>query len=365
LEWDLYLLADHANQLGEVRKLTCSEQERQTISESEKLYAQSALIHLANVVRTYPDSARAHSRLAGALINRFEQSRLESDNAMTIGQIREAAQASQFENPTQLQHWLHSAFGNDSRLLYLAHHHARRSLALCPLQGEAYLYLADLCFLEGRGAPATNMYYRQAMLVGPHDPQVMFTVGKHHLAAGSIDKALPLWSKAFRNAGKHRRLIINVLAGNMTAAHFLNAFQPDWSSLKLVWDGFQLSGTPEDLRDIQRYASQQAIQEAPVLTNNKCCLMFLEISRMQLALDDPQASLESLQRAHALCPDDFSVRYELGKVQLVLGAPELAERHLRWCVNQRPDSEIVRSYLMKASRARMQRLARATTTSSN
>ena len=63
-----------------------------------------------------------------------------------MSQIREAAQLSEFPSLQQLRDWLQLAIGENSRLLYQAYFHARRAVQLCPLQGEAYLYLAEVCF---------------------------------------------------------------------------------------------------------------------------------------------------------------------------------------------------------------------------
>ena len=69
---------------------------------------------------------------------------------MDIGQIRDAAIASQFPSREALSEWLGRAIGEHQKLLYRALWHARQAVMRCPLQGEAYLFLAELVFLEGQ-----------------------------------------------------------------------------------------------------------------------------------------------------------------------------------------------------------------------
>ena len=53
------------------------------------------------------------------------------------------------------------------KYLRMAARHARQGLNLCPLRGEGYLYLAELCFLEGGTSETKSAYIDQAINVRP------------------------------------------------------------------------------------------------------------------------------------------------------------------------------------------------------
>lgn len=357
LEWDGYLLSDQASQLTAERKAIGLEQYQQNLAESEALHAQNSLANLSKTVQKYPKFARAHLRLAGSLLKRFESLQSQSENAMTVGEIREAAQASSFKNAKELQTWLKTAFGENSRLLYQARYHALRAVQHCPLQGEGYVYLAELSFLEGLGPEAVSAYNSQAKNISPHDPDVLFSIGKNELIAGNISEAIKLWTTAYRGTGKHRGLIHRVLAGTVPSDAFLETFQPDWSALENLWQAYRHAGTKGDLYDILNYAVMSAKNAVQIASPKEAGFVLLRLGLMQRDFGDLQNSLVNLEQAYSMCPDDFTVRYELARSLVSLKEFELAEPHLRWCMAQRPDIEYLHAALKQTSRANMQRLA--------
>ena len=70
-----------------------------------------------------------------------------SDNPLSEIQIRDAA-ISNFKSTGEMHVWLKKAFGRNIRLLMLSDQMARRALALCPVQGEAYMILLHTSFLR-------------------------------------------------------------------------------------------------------------------------------------------------------------------------------------------------------------------------
>ncbi len=358
LEWDRYLLADRAQEAATDRKAVGVEQEQLNLDEAEKMNSTSAFFHLTNVVRDYPQSAVARVRLASSLLKRFEALQSAGDNPMAINQIRQAVQASNFASAQQLRGWLTRAFGENSSLLYQAYFHAQRAAKLCPLQGDAYRFLAELSFLEGPSLATYAAYSRQSLLVAPQNPDILFAVGNNSFIAGNLDDALRLFSRAFQSSGGHRSDIIRILLkNNMPGTVFLKVFAPDWSSLNLVWTNYKNAGNPEDLQVIYSYACRAAKQETPAATTDKAGMMWLLLSGMQRDIDDPQSALESLQRAYVVCPNDYWIRCELGVFLVSLHKYEQAEPHLRWCLTQYPGHENVKAALMQVSRMKMQRLA--------
>jgi O-antigen ligase/tetratricopeptide (TPR) repeat protein len=360
LDWDRYHLANDAIESNSQRKLTIAESELADLLESQNMNYDSLIVHLTNVVRDYPNSAIAHARLAGTLLNRFEVLQQQADNAMPVNQIRAAVQDSQFKSAKELREWLQIAFGDNTRLLYQAFYHARRAVELCPLQGEAYLHLAELTFLTGRGSEAFQALTEQSLLVRPYDVDVLYAIGKSQLIANRTDDALKTWSTAFHSSGKHQRDIIHILSGSMSAENFLRLFSPDWNTLEAIWINYKLKGNLEELQAIATYAAEAAKEETPSAMPYSAGRIWLTLARMQTDMQDSKSALASFSAAYEASPDSFAIHYELGKCLLRFEQFEAAESHLRWCYNQYPDNPSVKKELRLAIRGKMQRLAQST-----
>ena len=113
---------------------------------------------LENVLRWQPTHARAHlamAECAAAACSRPCSRRAE--NPMSLAHIRDAAMQSRFSSRAALVEWLSRAVG--SHWDYLERGPAvtfAPRLALCPIEGRAYVYLADLSFLAGADAAANR-----------------------------------------------------------------------------------------------------------------------------------------------------------------------------------------------------------------
>ena len=69
-------------------------------------------------------NSTAHLRMAAIYLRQFQSQQRVSINPMEIGQIRDAAIASQFPSREALSEWLGRAIGEHQRLLYRALWHA-------------------------------------------------------------------------------------------------------------------------------------------------------------------------------------------------------------------------------------------------
>ena len=120
---------------------------------SDRQTLQSMEENLSSVVSYQPDNAAANLRLAALHLRMFDCESDENTMAMDVRQIRDAALASHFQSRAELDLWLSRAFGSRRSHLDAALRCALRALTSCPLKGEAYVYLAELSFLDGPAAP--------------------------------------------------------------------------------------------------------------------------------------------------------------------------------------------------------------------
>ncbi|MEO2047147.1 MAG: O-antigen ligase family protein [Pirellulales bacterium] len=348
LSWDRYLRASIANaKLTQFRNL--QEEDSETAA-SHEMYINEMMAELQEHVRWYPQSARAHLRLANRHIQQFEQEQHHNNNAMEISQIRDAAMASDFTSSQELRQWLTRAFGGNSQHLYQAYGHAWQAIRLNPLQGQAYLYLANLCFLAGHQVNAIDAYLDQSLRVRPQDSDILFEVGKQHLLLGRVEQTVDYWTRAFDNDSSHQRQIVQYMAGQVAAATFVEYFHPDWRTLAMIWQRYREVGQPEDLLFLLHYSASLAEADSQ---NQKLATqrhIWLALAMMQSHVDQADAALISLQKAYQVAPSNYYTRHALGFALLKAQQYQFAEPHLRWCLARKPRDKQLQDALIRVAK---------------
>jgi O-antigen ligase/tetratricopeptide (TPR) repeat protein len=364
LDWDGYRRASVAHRelaLEQLRGDSVDSGVR--LQESNQLLTSVMIDRLEQVVRWHPNNARAHLRLASRYLEKFELNQLDADNVMSVTSIRDAAIASKFASSEALRDWLERAFPTNCKYLYLAQRHARRAVELGPLEGEAYLLLADLCFVEGGGQPRVEAYIAQGLRLRPADGDVLFEVGKQRWRDGRTDEALEHWRTSFRDPGSHQLQIVGLLAGRLPADQFVELFQPDWNTLPELWSRYREFGQPNDLAVLLAHAEQITSSRIgssdadPQYTARKLGLL----RDMYKDAGQPLKALEAVRQAYALDPSRYWIREGLGLELLAIGEFDEAESHLRWCLSRRPHVNRIRVALLQASKARAAAAVDATT----
>ena len=356
IHWDKYLLSSRENRHPTLRQ-SVSEPSAQDDPAHLQARTEAMIYHLQKTLTHNPLSGRAHLRLAGKNLQLFEQRQLVSDNSMSIDQIRDAAIASQFASAQALRKWLVQAFGENSRLLYRAHYHARQALRLCPLQGEGYLYLANLCFLEGHSTPAINAYLEQGLRVRPHSGRVLFEAGRQRLLLGQVEQGFGDWQKIYNETGPHQQKIIRLLAGQLPANGFLEFFAPGWSTLPTLWKQYRERGTPDDWQEILDYTAAVAEKSRAQQSSYQAAHIRHALGDMHQALSHPEQALIYFQQALKLSPNVYTFRRSLGRALLQAKQYPLAEPHLRWCLARKPGNESLQEELIQATKSRLTQTA--------
>jgi tetratricopeptide (TPR) repeat protein len=355
IHWDRYLRVSAENgtlaretlarRVSNVESASTAEQEREAM-----LHAM--LRHLERVVAWDPEFARARLRLAAHLVSEFERRQQTAANAMDVSQIADAAVASQFKSSAELKSWLDRAFGEDSQLLYRALEHAHAGVAQSPLQGEGYLVLANLCFLEGATRAQVAAYVDQGLRVRPHDGELLFAVGKRALVDGDVDTAMRQWTKCFQDTGPHQLKIINLLAGRIPAKLFLENFQPDWHTLPQIWPRYRDAAQPQDLADLVAYAAMVTKRQVAKKGDIPPDAVWLWLATMYDEVHRPADALACLEEAYSCNPRSFEVRYALGRTLMEIGRYAEAEPHFRWCFSRRPQNRDLSVALNQISKQR-------------
>lgn len=317
---------------------------------------QAMVEDLAAVVSWQPDHARARAQLAALHMKLFESAEDPAITPLSVKQVREAARASGFPSVEQLRGWLNRAFGPRCRHLDEALRHARRAVALCPLQGEAYLYLADLSFLEGSSSPGKAAYVRQALRVRPYDGAVLFAAGQEAMLLGDRQRTIEYWRASFHAGALHQRRLLQLLAPQVPAEFFLDGMQPDLPALRQIRKHYRDLGRPDDLRLVLQRLSAAAEHEARGLEGTPAARRWLEAGRAYAEMDALGESCRCARSAVDCDASCYSARHALGRCLYKMGEYARAEKQLTWCLQRRPADEKVRA-LLEASIDRRLRMS--------
>jgi O-antigen ligase/tetratricopeptide (TPR) repeat protein len=196
-----------------------------------------------------------HFRMGLSNLELFLQ-RQGRTGAFSLDEARAYLQAESFRDPTTAQAWLKKAYGPDLDLLETARASFRRSLQCCPLNGQAYVRLAQLHFLDGVRLADSQACCQQALLVRPNDSDVHLQVGLEAWLAGDQPSAQNCWGKACRWQSECKWRVLPILAERLSAEQAADFLPPDFDGLKWLARN-QLasghrSGLPHVLQQVQK-----------------------------------------------------------------------------------------------------------------
>ncbi|MEX0612944.1 MAG: hypothetical protein WD229_12565, partial [Pirellulales bacterium] len=354
IHWDRYLRASVANSRLSRQQMAqlVAGQPVPSLADCEPLN-ELMIRHLEQVIQWDPYFARAHLRLADKYRLKFEMSQPDAANAMGLAQLRDAAMTAGFSSTTELHAWLNRAFGTDIGWLRLAAAEAHRAVALCPLQGEGYVFLADLCFLESADASVAQSYVARALSVRPYGADVLYAVGEQARRSGDIEAAIQQWSKCFGDVGPHQLRIVFWLAGGMPVHQFLSTFQPDWGTLRHIWSRYREFGQPQDIEVLLAYTMEATLRETQQSNGANAARIWYMQSALYADVDQHEQALACLERAYGRDFTNYSVRQALAKALEAAGRFAEAETHLRWCLARRPADKSLSNLLVKITRERL------------
>jgi tetratricopeptide (TPR) repeat protein len=372
--WDAYLRLDLAGiETAANRPKTVLPASRDLLAGNPAATASTVqqIAELEEVLRWVPDHARAHLRLAEAYLRHFELAQVTAPNAMPLAQIGEAVVAAGFASPQAVDEWLARAVGERRAELGRARDHARTAASLSPLDGDSYVLLANLCFLDGSHCEAARAaYIAQALAVRPCEGSVLLEAGKQAVLTGNLPQAVDYWRQAFQRSAVHRAQIIECLAGRVPIAHLLAAFHPDLDALRAFHARYAKWAEPaqsaalcqvyhqctgnaalggdddqaaargwidDQLGELRRAYLGEAQAEAARLQGAAAARAWLEAASLCGQMGDRSGELEAVERAARADPSQFPARYEAARCLVAAARYADAQPHLNWCLQRRPN----------------------------
>ncbi len=318
---------------------------------AERFTAMAA--HLGQTLRRDPNHPRANLRMAAMVLRQFDARQQTSENPMPLNQIRDAALASQFPTREAQDQWLAIVTGENRQLLDRAVLYAQRALRLCPLQGEGYVYLAELAFLNSASPQLKHAFVDQALRVRPFSGVVLLAAGGEAALAEDNERALALWKQAFHADPEQQTRIIEMLALTMPPPAFLEYFRPDRAAMGQLFYFYRGHALDEPAKfvgsrhvaELERDASQAAAPEAAALWD--------QASDIYAYLGDLNKAAECARQAVFQTPDDFARRQRLAAALLSNQEYGEAISQLQWCLGRRPDDTGLQLQLEQANGQRL------------
>ena len=285
-DWDRYLIASNA-------------------LDAETSVAEQELIdRLERVVFWQPRHARAQLALAEEHLRLFDKLQATAANPMSLPNVRDAVLQSQFPSRDAMLQWLSRAVGEHAGHLQKASWHARQALRQCPLQGRGYVYLAELCFLDGGLRPSAQACVDQALRVRPFDAAVLYAAANEAYLAGDPAKWLEYAKQAFcRGRIQQRQLTADLIAhapaeGEGPMIDFLlREFQPDLEGVRFLYSVCAKACRPEQLTAVRRAWAEKAEDEAQRATDTEATTLWVEAQHLRVQLNEGPRALQCCREA--------------------------------------------------------------------
>jgi O-antigen ligase len=307
------------------------------------------LLALNATVKLSPSKARAHLRLASAYLAAFDHLQQQNDDPMSLSQLRDAALAAEFDSVAAMRDWLNRAVGKNVRYLDAAARHARKAVELSPLQGQAYVHLAELGFLDELDPRHGAALLRQAQLVRPQSASVQFAVGRQQWLDGKVEEALESWKFAFHQDRNSQEQILALLVGNVPAPVILKSLKPDLAALQRLEARYLGDAQPLTEYPIIAKAYAAALQHE--VANPECDQpvdRLIAAAAIYNRLQDFEATETCLRRALQIDRTSFAARKMYGVFLYEQQEFAQAAEHLNWCVRMAPSDRWLRGLAEEA-----------------
>jgi len=308
------------------------------------------LVAIREAARRNPSDARFHVRLGIHYASLFHTLQSRSENAMPLGQIRDAAMTGGFESPQEVREWLETAFPENLPYADAAAAHCLLAVKQNPLEGFGYLYLAELGFLVGTPAGFEQQCIDQALTVRPYNAQILFAAGREAILKGDKETWISSWKAAFHRNRFVQSQIIRQLIDSTDAPVDLvvQAFEPDIDALERLALAAEQANRLDERNKALGLLSGQLVERAQEAENRDRVDDWLKAAWAFGQLEDSEQVTHCLTEAQTASPSNFVVRLELGAWLVSQGKAEEARDHLEWCLRFQPENSKAKKLLAAA-----------------
>jgi O-antigen ligase/tetratricopeptide (TPR) repeat protein len=302
---------------------------------------------LQKVIAADPFCAKAHLNLASLLRLKFDAEQARSGIPMPLAQIRNAANTSPFGSREALDSWLSKILADRKQILDDSLEHAHKAISLCPLQGEAYIFIAELNFLIETNRDHELVLIDQALRTRPEAPPVLISAGREAFLAGDNETGLAHFKKVFTLGGAYQHLVIQAL-GRQNADFFFEQFSLDTSSLHTLRNHYAGLGNPEQSRIVGIKLAKNLVDEATSETGPTAAAFWARAQDAFVFLKDEANALQAARNAVASDPHEYAHRKKLVNLLVAQQKYDEAVPLLEWCLQQYPNNTKLKETLLLA-----------------
>jgi O-antigen ligase/tetratricopeptide (TPR) repeat protein len=338
--------ARHWNDYLRVSLATQSEEPADEQEERERLAVMAS--HLEKALTVDPKNPRSNMRFAANCLRRFEVEQRHAINPMVLSMIREAALASRFPTKEAQDEWLAIAVGENTKLLDLALRHCRLGLQGCPLQGDGYIYLTDLSFLEGSRQELKAQYIAQAQKVRPYSGVVLFASGQEAALTGDLESAVTYWKRAFHHSPEIQLLIVEAFAPLVPVEIFVEQFAPKTNGLARLYHYYRNLNRLDDAGIVGEKYLEALSQDIALADQVEQSNIWYRAYAVHAHLGRRDQARECAKRAVDLDTSSYLKHRALAAACLNTERYSEAVDALQWCLHRRPDDQAVAAQLADA-----------------
>jgi tetratricopeptide (TPR) repeat protein len=222
---------------------------------------------------------------------------------------------------------------------------------LSPLQGEGYVYLAELQRWHGDSPVEARALMRQALRVRPHSSDVLLAAGAERATAGDLAEAVGCWREAFRSGRDEQNRLAPMLAANHIPVDvILKEFEPDLDATRLLDAKYTAGLSDKDAQTLLQYYLESAQAATKTVSSEGAASLWIEIEGIYGRLGKPAEALRCLRRAAAARPSDLTLRTALAKRLFLEHEYAEAEMHFKWRLQRSPDDAQIQAMLSETQR---------------
>ncbi len=312
----------------------------------EEIAARAKLLY--EVTKWEPRHAAAHASLAKLHLKSFNDPAAADAVRMDERHIRETVLASKFADRETMREWLARAFEDRVTHLDAAWYHLRAALNASPSLGDMYVLAGSLAFLETPTPPPTSAFLGQAVLVRPGDGDVLFAVGQEEMLSGDLEGAIEFYRRAAQTGKAYQKQVFAWLASVLPAEAVIEIVRPDVDGLQTLRRSYAAAQRPDQFAAIDERIVAAAEEAAVRLSGSDAAIHWIAAGRAAAALGRKDDAARCYRAAVDADATDRVARESLAAALVDRADYEEAQKHLRWCLQRKPNDTRLKALLEAA-----------------
>ena len=315
---------------------------------------------LEKTVALQRDHTQAWSDLAFCKLEHFGLTRRITGEIVGLTEIRQTVEQTQFESTEARITWIQKITGDGFRDLTQATSAALQAVTVNPCAGNAWCMLAATSFLNTQDSGLPQACINQALLVRPHEGQVLFEAANQAELSGDATRAMQLRQQCFAECPSERGRVLNVLLPMMSAISVCELLQPDVAGLRSIDGLWSRSSSKEDIKPVKELRLAKVYEAAQHVKGTKQSSLLYEAAIIERTLGNTDNAAATITAALVANPNNFQMRLVHIDLALALGDTNTAKKEIDWCLLRRPDSQKLQGRIQRLKQLRIEQASMPT-----